>query len=118
MQSRVEKATTMSQISESQTTQFDSIPTADPPQRYSPYAIVLIAVGAVLRTISFFYSDNSGGDAWARLSLTAAWLKDPVFKVGYGAYPPGHFWLIGLVELLFQWLGFAGRFLSLVTGTA
>jgi 4-amino-4-deoxy-L-arabinose transferase-like glycosyltransferase len=116
MQSRVEKATTMSQISESRPTQLDSIPTADLSQRYSPYAIVLIAVGAVLRTISFFYSDNSGGDAWARLSLTSEWLKHPVFKVGYGAYPPGHFWLIGLFTLLFHDVVFAGRFLSLVTG--
>ena len=48
--------------------------------------------------------------------LTAAWLKDPVFKVGYGAYPPGHFWLIGLFTLLFHDVVFAGRFLSLVTG--
>jgi 4-amino-4-deoxy-L-arabinose transferase-like glycosyltransferase len=89
---------------------------ADLSQRCSPYAIVLIAVGAILRTTSFFYSANSGGDAWARVALTAEWLKHPVFKVGYGAYPPGHFWRIALFTLIFHDVVFAGRFLSLITG--
>jgi len=66
------------------------------------YAWALIAVGALLRMFSFFYSDNSGGDAWARLGLTAEWLKNPVFKVGFGAYPPGHFWLIALFTMAFH----------------
>lgn len=106
----------MNQLSESQARQLHSMQAADRLQRHTPYAIVLIAVGAVLRTTSFFYSANSGGDAWARLALTAEWLKHPVFKVGYGAYPPGHFWLIGLFTLLFHDVVFAGRFLSLVAG--
>ncbi len=80
------------------------------------YGWALIAVGALLRIVSFFFSANSGGDAWVRLAITAEWLKHPVFKVGYGAYPPGHFWLIGLFTLLFHDVVFAGRFLSLVAG--
>ena len=105
----------MSQVSESQPRQ-SSMQAGELPGRYTPYAIMLIAVGTVLRTTSFFYSANSGGDAWARLGLTADWLKNPVFKLGYGAYPPGHFWLIGLFTLLFHDVVFAGRFLSLVSG--
>lgn len=89
---------------------------ADLSHRYSAYAWALIAVGAILRTTSFFYSANAGGDAWVRLVLTAVWLKHPVFKVGYGAYPPGHFWLIGLLSVVFHNIVFAGRFLSLVLG--
>ncbi len=110
------KATIMSPLSENQTRQFHSTQAADLLQRFSAYAIVLIAVGAVLRTASFFYSANSGGDAWARVELTAVWLKHPVFKVGFGAYPPGHFWLIALFTFIFHDVVFAGRFLSLITG--
>ena len=110
------KATIMTPLSENQARQFHSMQTADLSQRCSPYAIALIAVGAVLRTASFFYSANSGGDAWARLALTAEWLKHPVFKVGYGAYPPGHFWLMALFTLIFHDVVFAGRFLSLMMG--
>jgi hypothetical protein len=106
----------MSQLSENQSARLDFRDTVEESQRYRSYAIMLIAVGAVLRTASFFYSVNGGGDAWARLELTATWLQHPVFKVGYGAYPPGHFWLIGLFTLLFHDVVFAGRFLSLVTG--
>ncbi len=95
----------------SETTQM-----ADTPKNCSRYGWALIAVGALLRIVSFFFSANSGGDAWVRLAITAEWLKHPVFKVGYGAYPPGHFWLIGLFTLLFHDVVFAGRFLSLVAG--
>jgi len=97
-------------------TETESNETVAPSKSYSRYAMVLIAIGALLRIVSFFYSANTGGDARARLVLTAEWLKHPVFKVGYGAYPPGHFWLIGLFTLVFHDVMFAGRFLSLVLG--
>lgn len=90
--------------------------TEDTLKNCSRYGWALIALGSLLRIVSFFFSANSGGDAWARLALTAAWLNHPVFKVGYGAYPPGHFWLIALFTLIFHDVVFAGRFLSLVTG--
>ncbi|MGO9403370.1 MAG: ArnT family glycosyltransferase [Terriglobales bacterium] len=106
----------MSQLSENQARQPNSMQAGDLSRRYTAHAMALIAVGAVLRTTSFFYSANCGGDAWARLALTAEWLKHPVFKLGYGAYPPGHFWLIGLFTFLFHDVVFAGRFLSLVSG--
>jgi hypothetical protein len=105
----------MSQLSERQARQAP-VQAADPSHRYARYAWALIAVGAILRTTSFFYSANAGGDAWVRLFLAAVWLKHPFFKVAYGAYPPGHFWLIGLLSLVFHNIVFAGRFLSLVLG--
>jgi 4-amino-4-deoxy-L-arabinose transferase-like glycosyltransferase len=83
---------------------------------YNPSVIRLIVVGAVLRILSFVCSDNTGGDAFARLALTELWLRHPVFKISYDAYAPGHFWLIGLFTILFHNLEFAGRFLSLVLG--
>jgi len=79
-------------------------------------APLLIIVGAVLRILSYAYSDNSGGDAWARVSLTAEWLAHPTFKVVFDAYPPGQFWLIALVHLLVPNLTVAGRGLSLLLG--
>jgi hypothetical protein len=108
----------MSQLSGNRSARLNYGDTAESSQHYSAYAIALIAVGAVLRTASFFYSVNGGGDAWVRLELTAMWLRHPVFRVGYGAYPPGHFWLIGFFTLLFHDVVFAGRFLSLITGIA
>jgi 4-amino-4-deoxy-L-arabinose transferase-like glycosyltransferase len=79
---------------------------------------LLILLGAGLRVLSFFYSANTGGDAWARAALTAEWLRHPTFKIVFDAYPPGHFWLIGLSTLIFRDVVFAGRFLSLVLGIA
>lgn len=79
---------------------------------------LLIALGAAFRVLSFFVSANSGGDASARVALTALWLQHPAFKLIFDSYPPGHFWLIGLFALLFQDVTLAGRLLSLVLGIA
>jgi hypothetical protein len=49
----------MSQLSERQARQAP-VEAADPSHRYSRYAWALIAVGAILRTTSFFYSANAG----------------------------------------------------------
>jgi 4-amino-4-deoxy-L-arabinose transferase-like glycosyltransferase len=77
-----------------------------------------MAIGALLRIVSFRYSANTGGDAWGRVAVTAKWLKHPIFKIGFDAYGPGHFWLMGLLTLIFRDVVFAGRFLSLVLGIA
>ena len=79
---------------------------------------LLIGLGTILRIVSFIFSVNSGGDAWARVGLTAQWMQHPTFKLIFDAYPPGHFWLIGLFSLVFPDVTFAGRFLSLVLGVA
>ena len=49
----------------------------------------LIGIGAVLGILSYFYSDNAGGHAWARVALTALWLIHPkfqiIFQIGTGS---------------------------------
>ena len=94
----------------------ETTPIANTLKNCSRYGWALIAVGALLRIVSFFFSANSGGDAWGREAVAAEWLKHPVFKIGFGYSPPGHFWLIALFTLIFHDVVFAGRFLSLVTG--
>jgi 4-amino-4-deoxy-L-arabinose transferase-like glycosyltransferase len=94
----------------------ETTPIANTLKNCSRYGWALIAVGALLRIVSFFFSANSGGDAWGRVAVAAEWLKHPVFKIGFGYSPPGHFWLIALFTLIFHDVVFAGRFLSLVTG--
>jgi 4-amino-4-deoxy-L-arabinose transferase-like glycosyltransferase len=85
---------------------------------YVRAALLLVLTGAALRVLSFFYSANTGGDAWARVALTAEWLKHPTFKIVFDAYPPGHFWLMGAMTLVFHNVVFAGRLVSLVLGIA
>ena len=97
----------------SETTQIE-----DTPKNRSRYAWALIAVGALLRVVSFFFSDNSGGDAGAHVELTAIWLQHPTVKFVFAVYPPGHFWLIGLSTLMVHDVLTAGRLLSLVLGIA
>jgi hypothetical protein len=79
-------------------------------------AATLIAIGAAFRILSYYYSDNSGGDAWARTGLTAQWLKHPKFQVMFGDYPPGHFWLIALFNVFIHDVTAASRLLSLALG--
>lgn len=78
----------------------------------------LIGIGAVLRILSYFYSDNAGGDAWARVALTAQWLIHPKFQIIFGDYPAGHFWLISAFNFFIHDVTVAGRLLSLVLGIA
>ena len=78
--------------------------------------VLLILAGAAIRTLSFFCSANTGGDAPARVALTAAWLQHPNWKVIFDTYPPGHFWLIGALALLLNDAVLAGRLLSLLLG--
>jgi Dolichyl-phosphate-mannose-protein mannosyltransferase len=88
----------------------------------SPFSTALtgavIACGALLRIISYFLSDNSGGDAGARLRLAAQWLQAPAWKMVFDVYLPGHFWLIGLFDVVCRNVVVAGRGLSLVLGIA
>src|ERR1041385_4618896 len=81
-------------------------------------AIALATGGSLLRVLSYFFSDNSGGDAAARVGITAQWLQQPDFRLAFGAYGPGHFWLIGLFSLFLPNITTAGRLLSLVLGIA
>lgn len=74
--------------------------------------------GALLRVLSLCFSDNAGGDAGAHASAAAAWLSHPSAKFVFGTYPPGHFWLIGLLSLVVPNVVWAARLLSLACGIA
>jgi len=77
---------------------------------------LLILAGVAVRVWSFLFSTNTGGDASARVGLTAAWLQHPSWKVIFDTYPPGHFWLIGALALPLHNVVLAGRLLSLLLG--
>jgi 4-amino-4-deoxy-L-arabinose transferase-like glycosyltransferase len=79
-------------------------------------AYALIALGVFLRVLSFFFSDNAGGDAGAHAALAGEWLRHPRVTFVFDTYPPGHFWLIGLFALMVHNVVWAGRLLSLVAG--
>jgi 4-amino-4-deoxy-L-arabinose transferase-like glycosyltransferase len=81
-------------------------------------AVGLFILGAALRVLSYCFSKNSGGDALERAALTAHWLQHPTFQLIFGVYPPGHFWLIGILTLLVPDVIFASRLLSLLLGIA
>ncbi len=87
-----------------------------------PFQVALaggvIGCGALLRIVSYFLSDNSGGDAGARVRLAAQWLQSPAWKIIFDVYLPGHFWLIGLFNVLCSNVLVAGRGLSLALGIA
>ena len=78
--------------------------------------VALLLAGAVFRIVSFYFSSNTGGDAGARVGLTAVWLQHPTLKFVFDVYPPGHFWLIAFSTLLVHDVVTAGRLLSLVLG--
>ncbi len=80
--------------------------------------VAWLCAGALLRVLFLCLSDNAGGDAGAHVSAAAAWLSHPSAKFVFGTYPPGHFWLIGLVSLVVHNVLWAGRLLSLVCGIA
>lgn len=77
-----------------------------------------LCFGALLRVLSLCFSDNAGGDAGAHATGAAAWLAHPSVRMVFGTYPPGHFWLIGLVSLVVPNVFWAARLLSLVCGVA
>src|SRR3954464_604209 len=81
-------------------------------------AYALIGAGALARAVSFYFSDNAGGDAGAHALLAAEWLKHPDLRLVFDTYPPGHFWLIGLFSLIVHSVVLAGRMLSLFLGIA
>lgn len=86
------------------------------PKSENTAAYALIAAGALLRVLSFYFSDNAGGDSGAHAALAGEWLSHPRLTFVFDTYPPGHFWLIGLFALIVHNVVLAGRLLSLVTG--
>jgi len=81
-------------------------------------AKLLLGTGCALRVIFFFFSQNNGGDAFARAAVTANWLQHPGLSLDFGGprWPPLHFWLMALVAEIVPNVTLACRLLSLVAG--
>ena len=78
----------------------------------------ILSGGVALRVISFIFSSNTGGDAWAREAYATLWLQHPSWQLNFGPWLPFHIWLIGgIAALLGGNVRLAGPLLSLVCGT-
>jgi Dolichyl-phosphate-mannose-protein mannosyltransferase len=80
--------------------------------------LLILCAGSVLRIASFCLSENAGGDALARVGLTAQWLQNPSLKFHFDVWLPIHFWMIGAMSLIGGNVELAGRLLSLILGIA
>jgi hypothetical protein len=80
----------------------------------------LLGVGCGLRVAFFCLSQNNGGDAFSRASVTAHWLQHPSLSLDFGGprWPPLHFWLMALVAQVVPNVLLACRLLSLLAGLA
>lgn len=78
----------------------------------------LLAIGSGTRVAFFLFSQNNGGDAFARAAVTAMWLQHPSLSLDFGGptWPPLHFWLMALVAQVVPNLLLACRLLSLIAG--
>jgi 4-amino-4-deoxy-L-arabinose transferase-like glycosyltransferase len=81
-------------------------------------AKLLLGIGVGLRVIFFFFSQNNGGDAFARAVVTANWLQHPGLSLDFGGprWPPLHFWLMALIAETVPNVTLACRLLSLIAG--
>ncbi len=70
--------------------------------------------------IFFRFSQNNGGDAFARAALTMHWLEHPSLTLDFGGprWLPLHFWLMALMAQIVPNVILACRLLSLVAGLA
>jgi len=94
----------------------DHIPSTVAGQDAPFLAYPLLFGGAGLRVLSFFFSENAGGDAWVRAALAGKWLEHPDLRLVFLTYPPGHFWLIAALDFLVRDVTVAARLLSLLCG--
>lgn len=79
-------------------------------------APALLVLGVILRILSLTFSDNCGGDAGTRVSMTAHWLRHPNLQLVFFPYPAGHFWLMAGLALIIPNITLACRSLSLLLG--
>ncbi len=77
---------------------------------------LILAVGAILRIVFYFVSDNNGGDALARAATIQQWMNHPTFFPNSPQWGPIYFWISGTLGLLVG-AEVSGRLLSLVLGT-
>jgi 4-amino-4-deoxy-L-arabinose transferase-like glycosyltransferase len=78
----------------------------------------ILWIGCAVRIAFFPFSQNNGGDAFARAAVTANWLQHPSLSLDFGGptWPPLHFWLIAIAAQFIPNLLLAARLLSLIAG--
>ena len=78
----------------------------------------ILWIGCGIRVAFFFFSENNGGDAFARAAVTANWLQHPSLNLDFGGprWLPLHFWLMALVAQVVPNVLLACRLLSLAGG--
>jgi len=72
----------------------------------------------LVRVVSFLLSQDAGGDALARVQLTAQWLQNPMLRFHFDVWLPLHFWMTAALSILVGDVEVGCRILSLVLGTA
>jgi hypothetical protein len=80
--------------------------------------ITVMSAGAVIRIISFFLSQDAGGDALARARITANWLQNFHLEFNFDVWLPLHFWMMAAVSTLVGNVEVGCRLLSLLLGIA
>jgi 4-amino-4-deoxy-L-arabinose transferase-like glycosyltransferase len=80
------------------------------------FVIAILLAGAVLRIVSFFLSENAGGDALSRAYQTARWLQHPTLDLHFDVWLPIHFWLMAVPSIIVGDVELGSRLLSLVLG--
>ena len=80
--------------------------------------LLIFAAATVLRVVSFFLSEDAGGDALARARLTANWLRNFHLEFHFDVWLPLHFWMMAAVSTLVGNVEVGCRLLSLVLGIA
>src|SRR5260370_35530811 len=69
----------------------------------------ILFVGAVLRVTFFFLGENNGGDALARASMTAGWVRHSGSWLNFEPWLSLHFWLMAGLSRLAGGPSFGGR---------
>jgi Dolichyl-phosphate-mannose-protein mannosyltransferase len=82
----------------------------------SPAVWWTLSAGAFLRILFFFLGENNGGDALARVAMTAEWLQHPGLRLDFEPWLPLHFWLMAGMATLVHNPELGSRLLSLVLG--
>jgi 4-amino-4-deoxy-L-arabinose transferase-like glycosyltransferase len=88
-------------------------------ERLKKWALALVLAGTVIRVCFLFFATNNGGDALARVAITAKWLQHSSLDLEFGGpnWPPIHFWMMAALSLVVRNVMLGCRLLSLLFGT-
>ena len=99
-------------------TEQHTLPDDSIPANTKKVLIALVVAGAVIRIVSYFLSQDAGGDALARARITANWLQNFRLEFHFDVWLPLHFWMMAAVSMLVGDVETGCRLLSLVLGIA